>query len=118
MSSFKNLIWNKDDQTIRGSFINTALTIIYLLIIVSGLIWARVAKNISEMSSFLIGFYGVSFCVWATKKTVEIIKTAKSVVPDKYGEMINKIFGLVSISSENGTNDNKGDKTSEKEAAK
>jgi hypothetical protein len=87
----KNLVWNEEDNTIRGSFINIALTIIYVLIILASMIWNRVATNVAEITSFLVGFYGVSFTVWAGKKTIEMIRK----VPDKYGTMITQIFDKV-----------------------
>lgn len=73
-SWFHNWVWNHEDQSIRGSFINISLTIFYMLIIIAGMIWNRVAENLKQMETFLIGFYLVSFGVWATKKTVEFVK--------------------------------------------
>ena len=85
-------MWDEEDNTIRGSFVNIALTIFYAFIIISSIIWTRIAQNVAEITSFLIGFYGISFSVWAGKKTIEVIRGAKEVVPGKYGDMISKIF--------------------------
>ncbi len=85
-------IWNHEDQSVRGSFINIALTIIYVLIIVSGMIWSRVAENLKEMETFLIGFYLVSFGVWATKKTVEFVKFTNA------ENIVNNVLGKIGIS--------------------
>jgi hypothetical protein len=87
----KNFVWDEENNTIRGSFINIALTIFYACIIVASLIWNRIAENVAEITSFLVGFYGVSFTVWAGKKTIEMIRK----VPDKYGTMITQIFDKV-----------------------
>jgi hypothetical protein len=111
----RSFVWDYDENTIRGSFVNVMLTVAYLIIAGCSLVFDVVAKNVSTASTFLIGFYLVSFGVWATKKTVEIVKTAKSMMPDKYGDMISKIFEQVSVSPSNGKND---DKAKEKEAAK
>jgi hypothetical protein len=85
-------IWNEEENTIRGSFINIALTIFYACIIIASMIWTRIAQNVAEITSFLVGFYGISFSVWAGKKTIEMIRGAKEVIPGKYGDMISKIF--------------------------
>jgi len=108
--------WDYDEKTIRGSFMNVMLTAAYLVIIAISMIFPSISKNVSEITSFLIGFYLVSFGVWATKKTVEIVRTAKTIMPDKYGDMISKIFEQVSVSPTNG--ENHDDKKAEKEAAK
>ena len=111
----KSFAWDYENNTIRGSFVNVAITVIYLIIIGVSMVFYTIAKNVSEISSFLIGFYLVSFGVWATKKTIEIVKGAKTIMPDRYGDMISKIFESISVSpSENGDKD----KRAEKEAAK
>jgi hypothetical protein len=116
----KSFTWDYEENSIRGSFVNILLTVAYLVIAGLSLVFETVAKNVAQASTFLIGFYLVSFGVWATKKTVEIARAAKSIVPDKYGDMINKIFESISVNPANG-NDNKEDKEdkkAEKEAAK
>ncbi len=96
----KKLMWNEEDNTIRGSFVNIALTIFYACIIVASMLWNRVATNVAEITSFLVGFYGISFSVWAGKKTIEMIRGAKEVVPGKYGDMISKIFEKTVVKTE------------------
>jgi hypothetical protein len=111
--------WDYDEKTVRGSFMNVMLTAAYLVIIAISMIFPSISKNVSEITSFLIGFYLVSFGVWATKKTVEIVRTAKTIMPDKYGDMISKIFEQVSVTPTNGQeNHNGAQKTKEKELAK
>ena len=83
-------IWNHEDQSVRGSFINIALTIIYVMIIAFGMLWTRVAENIKEMETFLIGFYLVSFGVCATK-TVEFVKFTNA------ENIVNSVLGKVGI---------------------
>ncbi len=93
MGSFKNWIWKGDEQTVRGSFVNIALTIIYVMIIICGMIWNRVAENLKEMETFLIGFYLVSFGTWATKKTVEFVKFTNA------EKIVNSVLGKVGITT-------------------
>lgn len=88
-----NWIWNHEGQSIRGSFINIAITIFYVGIIVCGMIWKPVAKNLREMETFLIGFYLVSFGVWATKKTVEFVKFTNA------EQIVNSVLGKVGITT-------------------
>lgn len=99
-SWFHNWIWNHEDQSLRGSFINIALTLFYVGLIICGAIWERVAENLREMETFLIGFYLVSFGVWATKKTVEFVKftNAENIV----NNVLNKV-GITVGSGANGT---------------
>jgi len=119
MSAFKNWMWNKDEQTVRGSFVNIALTIIYLLFITSALIWPTVAKNLEKMTTFMLGFYGLSFTIWAGKKTVEVIKGAREIMPTKYGDMLSQIFDKVSVSVESKPEQKSTEeRAAEKEAAK
>jgi hypothetical protein len=101
----KSIYWDYDNNTLRGSFINLLMTLLYVILIGCSLVWDRVSKNVAEISSFLLGFYLISFGVWATKKTVEVVKGIKGIIPDKYGDMINQIFEKVSV---NGVNDKTG----------
>ncbi len=88
---FGNWVWNKEDQSIRGSFINISLTIFYVILIICGAIWGRIAENLKEMETFLIGFFLVSFGTWATKKTVEFVKFTNA------ENIVNSVLGKVGI---------------------
>ena len=90
---FHNWVWNHEDQSVRGSFINIMLTIFYVLLITSGVVWSWAAKNLREMETFLIGFYLVSFGVWATKKTVEFVKFTNA------ENIVNSVLGKVGITT-------------------
>jgi hypothetical protein len=92
-SWFHNWVWNHEDQSIRGSFINIALTIFYMIIIICGMVWTRVSGNLKEMETFLIGFYLVSFGVWATKKTVEFVKFTNA------ENIVNSVLSKVGITA-------------------
>jgi hypothetical protein len=93
---FKHAAWDEDERTVRGSFVNISITIIYVLIIVAGLIWGVVADNVQKMETFLIGFFAVSFSIWAGKKVIENIQdmsTAAGAVTDTLTKLGIKIPG-------------------------
>jgi hypothetical protein len=75
----KKMIWNAEDKTIRGAFINFSLTIFYSIMIIVGCIFPSVASNLREMESLLIGFFAISFGCWAGKKSVEFVKKTSDV---------------------------------------
>ena len=112
----KSFAWDYEENSIRGSFVNILMTFAYLVIIAISMIFSSISRNVAEITSFLIGFYLVSFGVWATKKTIEITRAAKSIMPDRYGDMISKIFESVSVSP--APDVDKTNKAAEKEAAK
>ena len=118
-SWFHNWVWNHEDQSLRGAFINVALTFFYLLLIGSGVLWDWAARNLREMETFLIGFYLVSFGVWATKKTVEFVKFTNA------ENIVNSVLGKVGIVSGSAAQDveriklrSSEDRAAEREAAR
>lgn len=72
--SIKKLIWDEQNQSIRGSFINASITIVYLILIILGAVVASISKNLKEMETLLIGFFVVSFGFWSGKKLIETTK--------------------------------------------
>lgn len=94
--SFRHIVWDEDDKTLRGSFVNMSITFIYILIIIAGLIWSVVADNVQKMETFLIGFFAVSFSIWAGKKVIENmqdVSTAAGAVTDTLTKLGIKIPG-------------------------
>ena len=69
----KDWIWSSEDKTVRGSFVNISITIIYVILIIVGSIFEKVASNLSQMSTYLIGFFAVSWGVYSGKKIIENI---------------------------------------------
>lgn len=69
-----NLWYDDKEKSIRGSFINLSITIIYMCLIVTGAFVDWVATNLKEMETLLIGIFVSSFGLWAGKKSVEFIK--------------------------------------------
>ena len=68
------ILWDDDQKSIRGSFVNALITLLYIVLIILGVIFNKVATNLAQMSAFLIGFFAVSFGVWAGKKVIENIQ--------------------------------------------
>jgi hypothetical protein len=82
----KKLVWNEEESTIRGGFVNLCITTIYMILIILGSIFSFLASNLREMETLLIGIFVSSFGLWAGKKTVEFVKkTGISNVLSKYG---------------------------------
>lgn len=67
----KNLLWDSKDQTIRGSFINMIATLAILSLVCVGAFNTSIAANLDKMSTLILGFFGISFGVWATKSVKE-----------------------------------------------
>lgn len=63
----KNLFWDATEQTIRGSAINMVATLTILSLICVGCFYEPVAANLDKMSTLILGFFGISFGVWAAK---------------------------------------------------
>jgi hypothetical protein len=69
--SFRNISWDDEQKSLRGSFVNMAITLIYAILISLGTVFSQVAENLAKMETFLIGFFAVSFSIWAGKKVIE-----------------------------------------------
>jgi len=66
------------DGSIRGSFINTLITFVYLVLIVTGVFYEPVRAGIQAQQTFMTWFFATSFGLWIGKKTVEIIVDGKT----------------------------------------
>lgn len=71
----KSFAWDLEENTIRGSFINFVITILYIILIIVSVLEKEIAKNVREIETFLIGFFVTSFGVWTGKKSIEFWKT-------------------------------------------
>jgi hypothetical protein len=69
-----NLWYDETEKTIRGSFINLMITIIYLGLIITGSFVSLIASNLKEMETLLIGIFVSSIGLWAGKKSIEFVK--------------------------------------------
>lgn len=68
--ALKNLVFNAD-ASMRGSFIQTLVTLGILICIIYGAFSDRVAVNLNKMETLIIGFYTICFGVWSGKKLLE-----------------------------------------------
>lgn len=83
---WRKLWYDTEGSTIRGSFIQLSITVIYLGLIITGSFVSWVATNLQSLESLLIGFFLVSFGVYTGKKTVEFVKNKNvSSVLNKFG---------------------------------
>ena len=67
----KNLFWNKEEQSIRGSFVNLTITLTILILIVIGAFFPTVAANLEKLAILITGFFTMSMGIWSYKKLKE-----------------------------------------------
>ena len=79
----KNFIWNYQDKTIRGWFVNLVITMTILTLVVIGAFNETVKTNLKDLSSLIIGFFTVSFGVWKLGNVIEGSQKTDGVENDK-----------------------------------
>ena len=79
----KNFIWNYQDKTIRGWFVNLVITMTILMLVVIGAFNETVKTNLKDLSSLIIGFFMVSFGVWKIGNVIEGSQKTGGVENDK-----------------------------------
>lgn len=79
----KNFIWNYQDKTIRGWFVNLVITMTILTLVVIGAFNETVKTNLKDLSSLIIGFFTVSFGVWKLGNVIEGSQKTGGVENDK-----------------------------------
>ncbi len=67
----KNLIWNAEEKSVRGSFVNLTITTVILLLIAVGAFIPTVAQNLEKLAILITGFFTMSMGIWAVKKYKE-----------------------------------------------
>ena len=67
----KNLLWNKEKQSIRGSFVNLTITLTILILITIGAFFPTVAANLEKLAILITGFFTMSMGIWAYRKVQE-----------------------------------------------
>ena len=67
----KNLFWNKEEQSVRGSFVNLIITLTILTLIVIGAFVPTVAANLEKLAILITGFFTMSMGLWAYRKVQE-----------------------------------------------
>lgn len=64
----KNLVWNKKEQSVRGSFVNLCITSFIVILITAGCFSDVIAERLDKMSSVIVGFFVASMGIWSAKK--------------------------------------------------
>jgi len=64
----KSLIWDEEDATVRGNFINFIITVVILCLIVVGAFDSKVADNLVKMDNLIALFFIGSFSIWRIGK--------------------------------------------------
>lgn len=67
----KTLMWNKRENSIRGSFVNLVITATILLLICIGAFNSDVCKRLTEMATLIVGFFVSTMGIWAYRKNRE-----------------------------------------------
>lgn len=67
----KNLIWNAEEKSVRGSFVNLMITTAILGLIIVGAFVPTVAANLEKLAILITGFFTMSMGIWAVKKYKE-----------------------------------------------
>lgn len=65
---FKNLSFDYENNIVRGSFVNLLATFVIIVLFCVGAFNKDVDDNLKEMSTLILGFFGVSFSVWTYGK--------------------------------------------------
>lgn len=75
----KNLMWDTENKSIRGSFVNLFLTFTLLILICITVLSGndKMVNSIKELQALIVWFYGISFGLWSGKKMVESVFTTK-----------------------------------------
>jgi len=68
ISKLLSVVYNKKENSVRGSFVNLLVTFIILVLICVGAFDKNVASNLKNMETLIIGFFGISFSVWTYGK--------------------------------------------------
>lgn len=81
----KNIIWDKENQSVRGSFVCLVITVVILLLIVAGAFFKIVAENLQKEATLIGLFFASAFGVWRVSKAIEYKK--ENHASPKTGEM-------------------------------
>jgi uncharacterized protein YacL len=79
--AFHDYYINDTEKTIRGAFVNLIITLLMAILVGMGACFESVAKNISTMSTFMLGFWGLSFGFWKGSGLIESYTDKKFSVP-------------------------------------
>jgi len=66
-----NLIWDSENKTIRGSFVNLVITFVVLILIVISILSKEYCENFNKIGGLIITFSTLSLGIWAGKRVLE-----------------------------------------------
>ena len=66
-----HLIWDEENHSIRGSFVNLILTMTILGMIVAGCTSDAIMLRVEKLSTLILGFFATSIGIWSYKKIQE-----------------------------------------------
>ena len=67
-----NILWDDQEKSIRGCFVNLAITISILFLIVYGVLFdLHIVERLKTLETLIVGFFTASFGIWTVKKIVE-----------------------------------------------
>jgi hypothetical protein len=66
-----NWLWDRKQQTIRGSAVCLAQTILVMFLVILGAFSDAVSMRLETMETLILGFFGISFTVWSGRKVAE-----------------------------------------------
>jgi hypothetical protein len=64
----KSLVWNKKENSIRGSFVNLCITGLIAIMVIAGCFSDVLAERLDKMSTLIIGFFTASMGIWGFRK--------------------------------------------------
>lgn len=67
----KSLVWNKKENSIRGSFVNLMITAVIIVLIIIGAFSDEVSDRLANMAALIIGFFTSTMGIWAYRKHTE-----------------------------------------------
>lgn len=70
-TKIKKMAWDSKDNTIRGGFVNLAITVNLMIMIWLGVLMDPVSLRLERMTALMSVLFGASFGVWKAAKTVK-----------------------------------------------
>ena len=67
-----NLIWDNEEKSVRGCFVNLLITVSILSLLVYGILFdVSVVGRLKTLETLIVGFFTASFGIWTVKKVIE-----------------------------------------------
>jgi len=67
-----NILWDDQEKSIRGCFVNLLITVSILSLLVYGILFdPHVVERLKTLETLIVGFFTVSFGIWSVRKAIE-----------------------------------------------